>query len=361
MTNSEQICSELGKLYFFKELEKSDLVYIDEADNQEKELADIILRVGNYIFTIQIKEMDDTSKDIQKWLDKKVYRNAKNQTKETCKRIFYDIKFKNTENRDILDNVDKCTIIPIIIFDVKEKEIKYKKIYETKDGKLLIHIFDLKDFKYLCQKIICPMEMVRYIDERKNYVRLPIVSLKKDNQIMVVKTWNEKAMIDLYYKKYDLDKIERIKLLKFNTYLALFEEHCVNNKDNYEIMIKKMSQFYARKIDCLIERLDLIIEKAFKDEWYYNSYIIDNQQCVLFMSIPKDKLDINYINFISNLFMHKFKIKNVLTIISHAITKDNYELDFALVDYDEIDSKLFEETLNKNYLNFWDTKLNKKC
>ena len=28
---------------------------------------------------------------------------------------------------------------------------------------------------------------------------------------------------------------------------------------------------------------------------------------------------------------------------------------------DEIDSKLFEETLNKNYLNFWDTKLNKKC
>lgn len=361
MTNSEQICSELGKLYFFKELEKSDLVYIDEADNQEKELADIILRVGNYIFTIQIKEMDDTSKDIQKWLDKKVYRNAKNQTKETCKRIFYDIKFKNTENRYILDNVDKCTIIPIIIFDVKEKEIKYKKIYETKDGKLLIHIFDLKDFKYLCQKIICPMEMVRYIDERKNYVRLPIVSLKKDNQIMVVKTWNEKAMIELYYKKYDLDKIERIKLLKFNTYLALFEEHCVNNKDNYEIMIKKMSQFYARKIDCLIERLDLIIEKAFKDEWYYNSYIIDNQQCVLFMSIPKDKLDINYINFISNLFMHKFKIKNVLTIISHAITKDNYELDFALVDYDEIDSKLFEETLNKNYLNFWDTKLNKKC
>ena len=54
MTNSEQICSELGRLYFFKELEKSDLVYINNEDNQERELADIILRVGNYIFTIQI-------------------------------------------------------------------------------------------------------------------------------------------------------------------------------------------------------------------------------------------------------------------------------------------------------------------
>ena len=205
------------------------------------------------------------------------------------------------------------------------------------------------------------MEMVRYIDERKNYVRLPMVQLEKDNQIMIVKTWSEKAMLELYYKKYDLDKIERIKLLKFNTYLALFEEHCINNKDNYKIMIKKMSQFYAGKIDCLIERLDLIIEKAFKDEWYYNSYIIDNQQCVLFMSTPKSKLDMDYINFISNLFMHKFKIKNVLTIISHAITKDNYELDFALVDYDEIDSKLFEEALNKDYSKFWNTKLSKKC
>lgn len=66
MTQSEQICSELGKLYFFKELEKSNLVYINSDNNQEKELADTILKVGNNIFTIQIKEMNDTSKDIEK-------------------------------------------------------------------------------------------------------------------------------------------------------------------------------------------------------------------------------------------------------------------------------------------------------
>lgn len=352
MTNSEHICSELGKLYFFKELEKSDLIYFNDEDNQENELADTILRVGNYIFAIQIKEMDDTSRDIQKWLDKKVYRNAKNQTKETCKKIFENIRFKNKENADILDDINNCIIIPIIIFDIKEKEIKYQKIYETKDGQLLIHIFDLKDFKYLYEKIICPMEMVRYIDERKNYVSSPMITLEKDDQIMIAKTESEKAMLELYCKKYDLDKIEIIKLLKFNTYLTLFEDHCINNKNNYKIMIKKMSQFYAGKIDCFIERLDLIIEKAFKNEWYCNSYIIDNQQCVLFMSVPKDKLDMEYINFISNLFMHKFGIRNVLTIICHATTKDNYELDFALVDYDDIDEKIFEEALNKDCLNF---------
>lgn len=361
MTNSEKICSELGKLYFFKELEKSDLVYKNKEDNQEKELADIILRVGNYIFTIQIKEMNDTSKDIQKWLNKKVYKIAKNQTKETCKEIFDDITFKNDENKNILENIDKCTIIPIIIFDIKEKEVQYQKIYETKDGKLLIHIFELKDFKNLCEKLISPMEIVRYVDERKNYVKQPMIILEKEGQVIIAKTESENAMLEIYYKKYDLNKIELTKLLKFNVYLTLFEEHCINNKEYYKIMIKKMSQFYAGKIDCFIDRLDLIIEKSFKDEWYYNSYIIDSQQCVLFMSTPRDKLDIDYINFISNLFMHKFKIKNVLTIISHAITNDNYGLDFALVDYNDINAKIYEDALNKDYSKLWNTRLNRRC
>lgn len=360
MTNSEKICSELGKLYFFKELEKSDLVYTDNGDNQEKELADTILRVGNYIITIQIKEMNDTSKDIQKWLDKKVYKIAKNQTKETCKKIFNDITFKNVENEDILENIDKCTIIPIIIFDIKEKEIQYQKTYETKDGKLLIHIFDLKDFRSLCERIISPMEMVRYLDERKKYVRQPIIILEKEGQIIIAKTENENTMLEIYYKKYDLDKIELTRLLKFNSYLTLFEEHCIN-KENYKIMIKKMSQFWAMKIDCFIERLNLIIKKAFKDEWFCNSYIIDSQQCILFISIPKNKLDIKYINFISNLFMHKFKIRNVLTIICHAITNDNYELDFALVEHDDVNVKIYVEALSNEYSKLWNTRMNKQC
>lgn len=38
MTNSEQICSELGKLYFLKELEKSDLVYINDFYNENNKI-----------------------------------------------------------------------------------------------------------------------------------------------------------------------------------------------------------------------------------------------------------------------------------------------------------------------------------
>lgn len=37
MTKSEKICKKLGNLYFYKELVKSDLLYITE-QNEEKEL-----------------------------------------------------------------------------------------------------------------------------------------------------------------------------------------------------------------------------------------------------------------------------------------------------------------------------------
>lgn len=163
MTNSEKICTDLGNLYFYKEMVKSDLIYTVNGEREEKELADVILRVGNYILPIQIKEMLDTSKDINKWINDRVYKKAKNQTKESCKNILGNIKFKNATNVDILKNIENCEIIPIIIFDVKNNEIEYEKIYETRDKQLVINIFSLLDFKKVCSKLISPMEMVRYI------------------------------------------------------------------------------------------------------------------------------------------------------------------------------------------------------
>lgn len=358
MTHSEQICSELGKLYFFKELEKSDLVYLNSEDNQERELADTILRVGNNILTIQIKEMTDTSKDIEKWLNKKVYTVAKNQTKATCKAIFEDIKFKNNENSDILDNIEECNIIPLIIFDVKENEVEYEKIYETKDKTLLIHIFDLKDFKKLCQNLISPMEMVRYINKRTEFIKQPIFSITKEEQLIMFKTNSEQAMLDGYCIIYDLYNIDKIKLLKFNRYLTLFEEHCIKNKEHYKIMIKIMSQFYAQKISFFIERIDLIIEKGFKNEIYWDSYLIDNQQCVLFISLPRENYSLDFIRFISNIFMCNFKKNEVLVISNYAISNTDYGLDFSLIEYDRENENMFRRAIDEDgYADVWNNNI----
>lgn len=83
MTKSEKICEKLWNLYFYKELVKSDLLYITE-QNEEKELANVLMRVDNYILVIQIKEKQaDTSNNIENWIHNKVYKIAKNQIKNS--------------------------------------------------------------------------------------------------------------------------------------------------------------------------------------------------------------------------------------------------------------------------------------
>ena len=359
MTKSEKICNELGKLYFYKELVKSDLVYIINEKNEEKELADVILRVGNYILPIQIKEMQDTSKDINKWLDKKVYKNAKNQTKETCKNILTDIKFKNETNSDILEDIQECEIIPIIIFDVSNIELEYKKIYITSDNMLLIHIFNLLDFQKMCNKLISSMEMIRYIKNRVGYVNKSLLIFQRNSEITIIKNKHESDMLLYYTKFYNLDLNDKNteKLVKFNTYLTLFEKHCSNKKENYKVMIKILSQFYIKKIYYFIDRLDYIIKKGFRKELYWNSYIVDDEQCVLFISLTKEKYKVEFINFISNMFMKKFNIKNVLVVITYAISEENYELDFAIVEYDSCYENSVLQIAENEFGDFWTSQL----
>lgn len=362
MTKSEKICEDLGKMYFFKEMVKSDLIYISEGKD-EKELADIILRVGNFILPIQIKEKTSNSNDdIVKWLNNKVYKKAKQQTKETCQQILKEIKFKNSINSDILNDIENCNIIPIIIFDIQNEITKYKKIYISSNSDLLIHIFNIKDFKKMCEMLIAPMEMVRYLEERKYYVNYSLLTYEQTEKIVLVKNEQEENMLIFYIQKYDLNIEEenQLKLLKFNAYLSLFEEHCIKNKNEYKIFIKKLSNFYVKKIYCFIDRIDLIIEKGNKKQLYWNSYIVDDQQSILFISLPREKYNIQFIGFIGNLFMYNFKINNVLIIINSAISNDVYELDFALRQYDVLNEDIYIDAINLGYYNVWNNTVDKE-
>lgn len=79
------------------------------------------------------------------------------------------------------------------------------------------------------------------------------------------KNINEKAMLNFYIEKYELDySNENIyKLSIFNNYLSLFEKHCINNKEQYKIFIKFLSSLYTREIYYFVEKLEIIIKKGF--------------------------------------------------------------------------------------------------
>lgn len=285
MTKSERLCEKLGILFFFKEMVKSNLVYITE-DKEEKELADLILRVGKYILLIQIKEKDDNGSDIKKWLENKVYKRAKQQIKKSYIELKKTLKFKDSTNTDILEDLEECCIILIIIFDVGETAINYNRSYHSEQNNMLINIFSIIDFELMCHKLISPMEMIEYIKERVDYLKTPIIY----HENVFAKTNSESAMLDFYIIKHKLRIEENInKLIKFNIYLSDFEEHCINSKKNYSIFIKKMSSFTVKKIYAFIDRIERIICKGNSQEISWSNFIIDHEQSILFISFPIEK------------------------------------------------------------------------
>lgn len=355
MTKSEEICKKLGNLYFFKELVKSNLLYITDK-KEEKELADVLMRVDNYILTIQIKEKTtNASNSIENWMNNKVYKVAKNQIKVSVQEIVKKINFKEEDNSDILDNIDKCTIIPIIIFDIGKENIEYKRSYESKSTNLKINIFNIKDFESMCKYLISPMEMIRYLNERIAYSNSNLLTYNDKKRIIIGKNITEDAMLNFYIEKYELNYSEENidKLAIFNNYLTLFEKHCITNKKQYKIFIKFLSGLYVKEIYCLIDRLNKIIQKGFSKEMYWNSYMISDNHNLLFISLPKEKYNIEFIGFISNVFMCYFKLNNVLSIISYSVDKENYELDFAMCEYDNINEHIYKEAITEGYADVW--------
>lgn len=358
MTKSEDLCNKISNLYFFKELVKSDLIYITE-NKEEKELADIIIRVANFLLTIQIKEKIENDTDIQKWLNNKVYKKAKNQIKNTINEIKNMINFKSKKNEDILDNIDNCLLIPIIIFDIGDKKCTYKNYYESKSSNIKINIFEINDFEIMCKHLISPMEIIRYLNERIEYTKSNILIIEDENKITIGKTNSETSMLNFYIEKYNLKITQENneKLLKFNTYLNLFEKHCITNKQQYKIFIKYLSNLLVKEIYNFIDRINLIIDKGFNNELYWDSYIISDSHNILFISITKDKYNLNFINFISNVFMYKFKLNKILTIISYSIdNNNNYELDFAICEYESENVEVYKEAIELGFADVWNSK-----
>ena len=58
VNESEKILSAFSQIYFYKELVHDDLKFIPENDT-EKEVADVLLNIGDIIIAIQLKWRND--------------------------------------------------------------------------------------------------------------------------------------------------------------------------------------------------------------------------------------------------------------------------------------------------------------
>ena len=175
MVNStEKILSAFAQMYFFKELVHNQLRFAEEGST-EKEVADLLLNLGDKIVAIQLKarnEADNTGeleKEI-KWLNHKC-KDAKKQVKDSIAYIQTGKlpSFSNERGQQI-DIDPESEILPLIIFMNEDIGDKYDHILRkhSADG-MDINCLSFEDFQIVCRELMTPIEIVDYLKWRLGF------------------------------------------------------------------------------------------------------------------------------------------------------------------------------------------------
>ncbi len=107
VNDTEKILSAFAQMYFFKELVQDQLKFT-EAGSTEKEVADLLLNLGDIIVAVQLKARNESDKteDLEKeikWLNHKC-KDAKKQVKDSIMYIRTGTlpAFKNERGQQVI-------------------------------------------------------------------------------------------------------------------------------------------------------------------------------------------------------------------------------------------------------------------
>lgn len=169
-------------------------------ENKKKELCDGLVEFQEAYVIFQIKEKCGSTSD--EWLQKKVYKKAVSQIKDTIVMIQNENQIEvesYTGERIILDSQKR--ILPVIIFD--SDDMDYKQVHtSSQNNDLRINIFSMYDFEKVLERITIPYDIVLYLEMRSAYFesRFPDWFFNEidENITTVAKITDEEGMIDYF-------------------------------------------------------------------------------------------------------------------------------------------------------------------
>ena len=156
VNETEKVLSAFAQMYFFKELVQDRLQFIEDGST-EKEVADLLLNLGDIIVAIQLKARSESDKTENlekeiKWLNHKC-KDAKKQVKESIIHI-RNGKLPAFENeRGQYISIDpEAEIIPLVIFMNEDIGNKYDHVLwkHSVDG-MDINCLSFLDFQTVCR------------------------------------------------------------------------------------------------------------------------------------------------------------------------------------------------------------------
>jgi len=341
-------------------------------DNQEVELADNIVWLDEILLLIQVKWRNPknigTEEQEIKWFKNKVLNVAKGQIKSTIKYFEDTTNFEIENGRGFKVNLFDAPVSnsrKLIIYLPSEKlpeREKFIKFYDSKDVGL-IHLFNFEDYKWICQYLITPFEIVRYLDFRE------VANDLFGNDINLIP---EQLLLGKFLSGEDIFKIDP----KYIEFLDSFEEDISefdvsallqkfysktikqNLQTDYIPIVKeiaKLSRFELREFK--IRHL-LSVEKSKSAEYTIPYRIVFPRTGIGFVFIPipfgdKNFAD-NWQNALKNFtYAHKYeqRLKKCIGVITfrYENSDDYLEMYWMLIDATWVKDELMDKSLKENF------------
>ena len=363
MKLSEQICQQINRKFYFDDFVLTNLFY--NKNGVKMEICDGLIEFEDLYIILQIKEKavhKDTIENNTKWLEKKVYKKAVSQIKDT-------INVLQSENnlivedmygqRVIIDNTKR--IVPVIIFQADDIT-SYNKVHHSNTSNIDINIFSVKDYEIMMTILKMPLEITEYLGLRAKIFSTSnidfIIDDSDENWLTIGQIDSESDFSHFFISSRIKDNsIDEIATHDFLNIISKYYSKQTSKSPNYKQILNRLL--------CL----DRVGAKYFMERWNYcwddvkNKILRYKYRMVmqnayekfgfLFISTQtgiKEDCD-NFYTYIGSLFVQKYGLDTAIIMINYYEGNGNFFVKWLMLSKPYSPDPLLMQDLQE--LNLW--------
>jgi len=354
---------------FFKEFCFSKNCFIPKSGT-ELEFSDYTLFLNGYLIIFQLKERREKSDLIQKelnWLRNKIQSKATKQIRRSLGYLdeFSVLSVRNERNNIV--NINRTSlkeIHKVVVYLYPEKKpldfepVKYH-LSRTAD---FIHIFDFISYKFACEVLYTPIEIIKYLQFREKiltsvfdakkqtekhllgrYLLSPIVpSLEFDSKNEDYSVYVDKLKMRIG----DFNMRFVFKSLKEKGYKFIYGE----GELSYYRIMTELALLDRAELTKFKERFDKTLENSTKNKRDIFRLIAVNNQCgFVFISIPRIEFKNRYKRLEAMTALAKYDMKLNKIIGVTIVQKDGFYIDWIYIESRWKRVPKVDEKLKENY------------
>lgn len=205
---------------------------------------------------------------------------------------------------------------------------------------LQLNITSLKGFEEICQALVTPMELVHYIYYRELFYGRRIGMDAVDRQKVDLadfgsrKTLGCEPVLRLFLSDqygYSASSVLRFRLVEFKDFLQKFPSHFDAGQNNCTIedVIGFMAHLSREEASSFIERLSMLIGETGRGGSGMLSSLRPRDDRYAIFFVAKDLFPISVIKTMIGQYSN---VRQLLEVIAHRITEDNFNLEFQILE-----------------------------